>query len=500
MRFLFIIAVFVVACSPSGDDHGHAHGSDAEHSHELDARPVSEILVRVEGLEVYIKYAALLAGSPSNFETYITKLGTQSPLDSAKVTISIVKDGKGIRHSVDAPNKNGVFLPSLVPGDAGTYQLIADLEFSGKKRRIELGDTQVYASLGDISPTTGHDSGVNISFTKPQAWEIGLETVEVTNSQVFEIINTSGVWKAAPGDSKAMVANASGIVNFNRENLTVGTLVNKGQPLMTITSRGLTTNNLEVEIEKAKADHNQIKAEYDRQKLLYESNLIAKAEFERSESKFLVSKASIESLQQGYIKGGKQIQVPFDGFVKSIEIHNGDYASQGAVLFTVVSSHSQLLETQIGPSYSLALSDINDIWFKQNNEWSSMSESGGSVLSIGKEVSSHQPLIPLFAKINTPVSTPQGGFAEVQIAIGSGKTALVVPESALMEDYGKFSVIVQLSAETYEKRSIVTGNRNGDMVEIINGLEKGEYVVSSGAYQVKMASMASNVPAHGHEH
>jgi multidrug efflux pump subunit AcrA (membrane-fusion protein) len=106
----------------------------------------------------------------------------------------------------------------------------------------------------------------------------------------------------------------------------------------------------------------------------------------------------------------------------------------------------------------------------------------------------------VFAKVNTPVDMPQGSFTEVQIAIGTGTPTMVVPESALLEDYGRYSVMVQLSGQTYVKRPITLGQRNGASVEVIRGLKKGEYVVTKGVYQVKMASLSAQVPAHGHEH
>jgi cobalt-zinc-cadmium efflux system membrane fusion protein len=34
----------------------------------------------------------------------------------------------------------------------------------------------------------------------------------------------------------------------------------------------------------------------------------------------------------------------------------------------------------------------------------------------------------------------------------------------------------------------------------LSGLKLGEVVVTKGAYQVKMASMSGQVPAHGHSH
>jgi len=502
MKYIVIIVAILGSCTPSSE-HVHQHTSDGAHTNEIDGRPTLDITVRTDDIELFVKFTALIAGSSSTFESYITRLDNFQPIAPVTVTVSLIKGKKGIRNSVNSPNKNGVFLPALKPHDAGSYRLTFNLEAPEFQETLDLGDVQVFNDLQELQNTLAqiHDSETGITFTKLQAWEIPFSTKPVHEGAIFEVVNTSGVWKAAPGDSKSLAANTNGIINFNRANLTVGTLVKKGQVLMSITSRGLTTNNLEVEIEKAKADHHQITAEYNRQKILYESNLIHKAEFELSESKYLVSKASLDALQLGFKAGSKQIQVPFNGFIKSIEVHNGDYVEQGTPLFSIVSSHSQLLETQVSSDYSIGLGDINDIWFKhQSGEWCSMKQSGGSVLSIGKEVSSDNPFIPVFAKVNTPVDRPQGSFVEVQISIGSSVPALIVSESALMEEYGKYSVMVQVSGESYVKRQIIIGRRNGASVEVIRGLEKGEHVVTEGAYQVKMASLSASVPSHGHQH
>ena len=95
---------------------------------------------------------------------------------------------------------------------------------------------------------------------------------------------------------------------------------------------------------------------------------------------------------------------------------------------------------------------------------------------------------------------PEGSFTEVQIAFGLSKSAAVIPESSLLEDYGNYSVIVALSGESYERRPVRIGRRNGEEVEILGGVKVGEVVVTRGAYQVKMASMSGQAPAHGHEH
>ena len=95
---------------------------------------------------------------------------------------------------------------------------------------------------------------------------------------------------------------------------------------------------------------------------------------------------------------------------------------------------------------------------------------------------------------------PEGSLTPVQIAMGDATQNTMIPVNALLEDYGSYSVIVQLSGEGFERRTVKIGKRNGKNVEILQGLEVGEVVVTKGAYQVKMASMSGSTPAHGHEH
>ena len=95
---------------------------------------------------------------------------------------------------------------------------------------------------------------------------------------------------------------------------------------------------------------------------------------------------------------------------------------------------------------------------------------------------------------------PEGSFTEVQLSVGKPRKSTVIPTSSLLEDYGSYSVIVELSGESFERRPVTIGRKNGNLVEITSGLEVGEMVVSIGAYQVKMAAMSGAVPAHGHDH
>ena len=170
-------------------------------------------------------------------------------------------------------------------------------------------------------------------------------------------------------------------------------------------------------------------------------------------------------------------------------------------MISVASEQSKVLKSQIAPTYGLNMQNIKGVWYQtETGNWKNISDSEGKILSISKDVEREDPLISVFAKVNDTIEMPDGSLTQVQIAMGDAEQTTLVPESALLEDYGNYSVIVQLSGESFERRPITIGKRNGKNVEVLKGLQVGDVVVTTGAYQVKMASMSGSTPAHGHEH
>jgi RND family efflux transporter MFP subunit len=452
--------------------------------------------------ELFVEFPALVVDNTSRFAAHFTVLNGHQPVREGSVTVSLIKGDKGIRNVVQSPSSPGIFSPSIIPKEAGNYQLVFDITTPSFTDKLIIHDIIVYptkeaaiSALGDVNVDAG------ISFLKEQAWKIDFQTAPVVSDTIYDVINTSGVWMPSPGSAKSLVANADGLVDFAIENLTEGTPVKKGQLLMTLSSRGLAANNLGAEIASAKAKFQQAKSEYNRKKELYESKIVPKSEFEKVESDFLIAQSNYETLSAGVSGSGKQVRAPFNGFIKSINVSNGEYAAQGKPLVSVGTHQSKMLKTQVSPSSGLTMESIQGIWFQtEAAQWKSVTDAGGSILSIGKDVERDDPLISIYAQVNEEVDMPEGSLTEVQIAMGNAKASITIPVNALLEDYGSYSVIVQLSGESFERRPVKIGKRNGEHVEIQQGVQVGEVVVTIGAYQVKMASMSGSTPAHGHEH
>jgi len=452
--------------------------------------------------ELFVEFPALIVGNGSKFAAHFTVLDKHQPVREGSVTVSLIKDGKGIRNKADAPSSPGIFSPAIQPKEAGNYQLVFELTTPEYSDKISIDDVMVYATTDEAIKALGkeEDDG-SISFLKEQAWKIDFQTAPVVSGKIYDVINTSGVWMPSPGSTKSLAAKSNGVVDFKMDNLTEGTAVKQGQLLMSLNSQGLASNNLSTDIASAKAKFQQAKSEYERKKELYESKIVPKSEFEKVESSFEIARANYQSLVSGVSGGSKQIRAPFDGFIKSITVSNGDYVAQGVALVSVGTHQSKVLKTQLAPDYGLTMDNAQGIWYQDNDgQWKDVTDAEGKILSIGKDVERENPLISVFAQVNAEVEMPEGSLTPVQIAMGNATQNTMIPVNALLEDYGSYSVIVQLSGESFERRPVKIGKRNGENVEILEGLQVGEVVVTTGAYQVKMASMSGSTPAHGHEH
>ena len=500
MKYILIVLAFLaMSCNNKAED-AHAHNPDG--SHEGEEIPRLDHTIWTDKTELFVEFPALIVGNPSRFAAHFTVLDKHQPVREGSVTVSLIKGDNGIRNTAEAPSSPGIFSPTIQPKETGSYQLVFELKTPDYSDKITIDDVTVYANADEAIKALGaaEDEG-SISFLKEQAWKIDFQTAPVVSGKIYDVINTSGVWMPSPGSVKSLAAKSNGVVDFKVINLTEGTAVKRGQLLMSLNSQGLASNNLSTDIASAKAKFQQAKSEYDRKKELYESKIVPKSEFEKVESSFEIAKANYQSLVSGVSGGSKQIRAPFDGFIKSITVSNGDYVEQGVALVTVGTHQSRVLKAQLAPNYGLTMGNVQGIWYQDNdNQWKDVTDAEGKILSIGKDVERENPLISVFAEVNATVDMPIGSLTPVQIAMGNATQNTMIPVNALLEDYGSYSVIVQLSGESFERRPVKIGKRNGENVEILEGLQVGEVVVTTGAYQVKMASMSGSTPAHGHEH
>jgi multidrug efflux pump subunit AcrA (membrane-fusion protein) len=70
----------------------------------------------------------------------------------------------------------------------------------------------------------------------------------------------------------------------------------------------------------------------------------------------------------------------------------------------------------------------------------------------------------------------------------------------VLDEDGRPVAYVQPEGERFEKRELTVAGVEGDRTVVTAGIKPGERVVTGAAYQVRLASLSTAVPAHGHEH
>lgn len=91
-----------------------------------------------------------------------------------------------------------------------------------------------------------------------------------------------------------------------------------------------------------------------------------------------------------------------------------------------------------------------------------------------------------------------GMVASVAVGVGTSSKALVVPRTAVIEDEQAKKVFVAEPGGKFEERHVSIGRRDGEYLEVLDGLSTGEKVVSKGAFVLKSEKRKGDLKGHDH--
>lgn len=178
------------------------------------------------------------------------------------------------------------------------------------------------------------------------------------------------------------------------------------------------------------------------------------------------------------------------GSLSQLLVSEGQYVETGTPLFRVVNLNSVWVETQM---YTNEISYLN-----QHPEVAIQFEAFPAQSFVGTLAFSN-PILEQNQKVNLvhfAISNLEnrirpGMMAYVHIKYNQ-RASLVIPKSAVLIEADGETVWIETSNGMYEKRMILTGNDDKTNVEVLFGLEKGEKVVSSGAYLINSEFILKN--------
>lgn len=482
--------------------HSHEHGDHDHSDTTAHLEPVSHTIWTTKS-ELFVEFNPLVVGQNTSFAAHFSDMKNFKAVTKGTVKVTLSNKDESLTNTVISPLSPGIFRPTITPEKPGVYKLIFDIETETYTDQVIIDSITVFPNESIALENSQAENNANeITFLKEQAWKIDFAIQKVNRKNIHKIIKTSGQIEPMQGDEIMITAKSNGVVIFNQRNSLAGIVVGANQNLFTISGSGNIDDNIESKFAIAKAEYEKSKASFERGKELIKEKIISPQEYEEHKVKFEISKTNYENIISNYGKDGQLIKSPFSGFLKNILVREGQYVKSGDLLAVVSKNQKLIIKADVSQKYFKELPNINSANFRTASDQKiyQLEDFNGKLLSFGKNISNGANYLPIYFEIDNKGQLLSGSFIEVFLKTNAVKSALVIPRAAVMNDYESYFVFVQTSGESFEKREVKLGIDNGVDVQVLSGINEGEWVVTTGAFQVKMASMSSTIPAHGHSH
>jgi RND family efflux transporter MFP subunit len=182
------------------------------------------------------------------------------------------------------------------------------------------------------------------------------------------------------------------------------------------------------------------------------------------------------------------VRAPIEGAILERQVTDGQYLKLGDELAVMVQMNPLRLKLTVPESQSAVLTRDTSIEFTVPAYPSR--KFAAQVYDVAGAADPSTREVAVWARVdNTEGALRPGYFAKAALAVGSAKSAIVIPLAAVQPtEAGMVCFVVQDNRAI--QRRVQTGIQvTGDSVEIVSGLEPGEQVVVEG-----VASLSNNVP------
>ena len=267
-----------------------------------------------------------------------------------------------------------------------------------------------------------------------------------------------------------------------------GEQVSKGQVLARLDGE-----RLRLELNESQAKLRKLQRDYERNIDLKAKGLISDGDFEKIkyEMEALEAAFNLASLELDYT----QIRAPIEGVVAERFVKLGNTISEGDALFKVTSLDPLVAYLHV-----------------PEREYRHISP--GQPVGIEIDALADETIVAAVSRVS-PIVDPQTGtfkitveivdktrrikpgmFGRIGVIYDVHENALQIPRSAIIEDQGAASVFV-IDGDRATRRPVSTGFSNRGMVEITNGLQDGEQVVTVGQGSLKQDSRVTVINRSG---
>ncbi len=505
----FIILLFFSACGE------HSHHDELEHSHhdELEQMEVEPIAITdyTQYTELFVEFNPFVVNTQSRFLAHFTNMKNFKPFVEGAVEVCLNFKDKKECFSVDAPTRDGIFIPTALPTQTGEVKLSISISYDDKTVTHNLGKFMVYKSLNQI-PLSADTQDDGISYLKEQQWQVEFATQMVKKRHLRESISTFTTVEIPSNAQHMISAPVSGIITPNKD-IYVGVDVKMNQTVAYITpllGQKEDLSTLKLSLKKAQSELILATSEKERLDKLKAINAVSQKRIMAGEQRYEIASAQLANVKQRLKQFdtssnnelGISLKSPISGTIVRRVALSGSYVKEGDEILHIVNPKKLWLNVAIAQSeVQKIINPLGVEIFTEINSLDFSVESNAKFLYFSDIIDSKTRTASLIFEIDNPPLHLKGG-ANFASKVYTGKTidALAIPKSAIVNDNGVDIVYVLVEGEKVERRNIELGLSDSGYIEVLSGVGEGERVVSKGAYQVLLSALTPAEAGHGHAH
>ncbi|WP_170254486.1 efflux RND transporter periplasmic adaptor subunit [Phaeodactylibacter luteus] len=276
-----------------------------------------------------------------------------------------------------------------------------------------------------------------------------------------------------PNEEVAITAEVPG--KITRILFREGEYCKKGQVLLE-----LDKDELQAERERLVVQRNlngkiaeRLQALYEKEGVSLQDYEVAAAEVEKVEADIALVDAQLEK---------RVVRAPFAGKLGLRMVSEGSYLSPGTAVVSLVSTNPIKLEFDVPEKYSTAVKPGSKIEFRLDGV-----EEAFTATVQAREPNINAATRTLRYKASAPNADGAilpGAFANVQVELASFDGAITVPTEAIIPEINEKKVMVARNGAATPV-VVKTGIRRERDIQITEGLEPGDTVITSGILQLK---------------
>lgn len=465
--------------------------------------------------ELFMEHPALIVGKEIRFAVHLTWLSDFKAVAEGRLSLAFTSTaGSRSAASVEKPASPGIFRPTITFEQPGIYTLIMTIHGAGQDT-MEIEGFHVFPSSAEVPSDEVSRGDELIPFLKEQQWKIDFRTEPVVRRSMSGNIRAAAEILPQPNSEAIVSAPFTGTIPAEGNEIlpVVGQDVAKGARLAAMIPSAETPSGIEnfsSRFIEAETNRSLAKSELERAKRLRDIEGISEKEYQEAESAFKRADATygtlstyVQSDSDGRSPGTFALKAPLSGTIMETHVVRGKQIDAGAPLYRIINTRSVWVRASVASTEIGKVARPRTAWLQLSGGGAPLeiNERNGTLISVAAAIDPATRTFPVIFEVrNHSGNLRVGMFGEINIAAGKANKVLVVAESALIEEEGRYSVYVHVEGEAFAKRDVTLGDRNGEYVGVLSGLSEGERVVTVGAYQVRLASLSSQLPAHGHEH